>query len=414
MPNKVSCVLFAWELGANYGHLARDLPVAENLRAAGHNVIFAVRDTRVAAELLGPRGFVFMQAPVSLYPSEGIQAPASYAEILLAEGWGDRISLFGRTKAWLNLVSLVRPDVIVADHAPMALLIAKIANIPVIALGSGFEIPPAVSPLPSIRLWDAVSSARLEHSEIQVLGRLNTVITVLGGKPLMRLTDLFPSNPVFATFAELDHYGKRAGANYIGSIHGLKAANPICWPEGDGVRILAYLRPNQRTTGITLTALIESGFRTICAVPDANKEFIRKYSSASLTIHPGPVASGQLLLPDTVAINYGGHGTIAMALTAGIPQLLIPQTVEQLLVAKKVEALGAGIVVEREMSKNSILLALNKLITDPVYRNAAMHFADKYRTCTPERAVNLATEAILAACGICDEKQPCITTALLN
>lgn len=49
-------ILFAWELGANLGHLARDIPVAEQLRKLGHDVTFAARDLRVAQEMLAPRG----------------------------------------------------------------------------------------------------------------------------------------------------------------------------------------------------------------------------------------------------------------------------------------------------------------------------------------------------------------------
>ena len=48
--------LFAWELGGDYGHLARLLPVALELRARGHEVVFAVRDLMGAEKLLTPHG----------------------------------------------------------------------------------------------------------------------------------------------------------------------------------------------------------------------------------------------------------------------------------------------------------------------------------------------------------------------
>ncbi|MCX7168728.1 MAG: UDP-glucuronosyltransferase, partial [Proteobacteria bacterium] len=146
----MSRYLFAWELGANYGHLARDLPVAERLRAAGHAVSFAVSDTRTAAELLTPRRLPFVQAPLALRPARLANPPVNYAELLLAENWGDRTSLLGRVKAWQTLIALIRPSMIVADHAPTALLAARCCGTPSIAMGSGFEIPPLVSPLPSI------------------------------------------------------------------------------------------------------------------------------------------------------------------------------------------------------------------------------------------------------------------------
>ena len=43
-------ILFAWELGANLGHLTRDLPLARACRDAGLEVIFAVPNLRAAAD----------------------------------------------------------------------------------------------------------------------------------------------------------------------------------------------------------------------------------------------------------------------------------------------------------------------------------------------------------------------------
>jgi hypothetical protein len=91
----MSRILFAWELGANLGHLSRDVPVAEKLREAGHDVVFAVRDTRVAAEILTPRQFDFIQSPVFLGRAHLSEPPANYAEILEAEGWCDHTALRG-------------------------------------------------------------------------------------------------------------------------------------------------------------------------------------------------------------------------------------------------------------------------------------------------------------------------------
>ena len=56
-------VVFAWEPGANYGHLARDLLIAEGLRDRGCSVLFVVRDLWIADEILTPRQFAFIGTP---------------------------------------------------------------------------------------------------------------------------------------------------------------------------------------------------------------------------------------------------------------------------------------------------------------------------------------------------------------
>src|SRR5262245_54203875 len=99
----MSRILIAWELGSHLGHLTRLAPVAENLRAAGHQVLFAVRDLRNAALTLGPRGFAFVQAPFFHRRPAQPQAPGSHAEMLALEGYGDATAIWGLVRGWLGV-----------------------------------------------------------------------------------------------------------------------------------------------------------------------------------------------------------------------------------------------------------------------------------------------------------------------
>lgn len=74
-PNVVARVLIAWELGSNHGHLATCLRVAAAL-SPRHEVVFAVRDVRAAAELLAPnRQHARASDPRNAWPF--VQAPAA-------------------------------------------------------------------------------------------------------------------------------------------------------------------------------------------------------------------------------------------------------------------------------------------------------------------------------------------------
>lgn len=395
----MSRFLFAWELGANFGHLARDLPVARQLRTVGYRVVFAVRDTRIAAELLDQHRFAYVQAPLPQTPMRLARPPANYAELLLAEGWGDRMSLFGRVRAWHALFALVRPDVLIADHAPTALLAARIAGICRVAFGSGFEIPPLASPLPSIRPWEEIPAERLRQSEAMVLVQANACAVALGGETLSSFADLFPPTPVLATFAELDHYGERENAAYVGSIHGIEHADVVAWPEGEGPRVFVYLRPGHPGVAAALAALAESGSRAVCVVPGIGKDLLEKFASPRLAIYPQPIATEPLLANASVAICHGSAGAVAEALLAGVPLLMMPTTVEQYLCAKRVVAFGGGIVLDKQIGKKVVAEALGTLCVAASHRQAARHFAGKYREYAPDRSSALAVKAILAACG---------------
>ena len=154
----MSRILFAWELGANYGHLTRMAPIAEKLRGAGHQVFFAVRDMRSAAEILGPKGFAFTQAPIPSGRPRPKSGPGNHAEMLALEGYADRVTLWGMARGWISLAQLFRAELVVADHAPGALLAAWILGLPRAQIGSGFEIPPSGLPLPAIRPWENISA----------------------------------------------------------------------------------------------------------------------------------------------------------------------------------------------------------------------------------------------------------------
>lgn len=387
--------LFAWELGANYGHLTRDIQVAESLRALGHKVFFAVCDTRIASELLAPHFFEFVQAPIPRSRPRLIQPPANYAELLLAEGWGEQSSLVGRLRAWIALFQLTRPDTVIADHSPTALLAAHIAGLNRVAFGNGFEIPPSIMPLPSIRPWESIATSRLEQSDKQVLGQVNIATLALGGKPLARLQEIFLPKSVLASFSELDHYGVRENVVYTGSIYGIELADKVEWKNNSGPKILAYLRLNQKATGDALSALAMAGKQTICIVPGISQEQAGKYASPKLSIYSRPVALAPLLANADVMINYGGLGVISETLLAGVPMILIPAMVEQYLVSNKVEMMGAGILLREARSESDLLEALRKMLENNSFQNAAQDFAEKYRESSTEHNAELAAQTIL-------------------
>lgn len=252
----MSRILFAWELGANLGHLARVAPIAEKLRAAGHQVLFAVRDVKSGARVLGAKGFAFAQAPYWHRRAGPPQAPGNHAEMLALEGYADPASLWGMVRGWITLVHLFRAEVIIADHSPGALIAGRILGLPQAQLGTGFEIPPQVTPLPSIRPWENVPQERLQRSEHRLVESINSAIRSFRGPELERLADLFKTEArILATFPQLDPFGPRPNERYVGPIYEARSGDEFAWPDGDRLRIFAYVRPNFRAIGNITRAL---------------------------------------------------------------------------------------------------------------------------------------------------------------
>ncbi|HJV91907.1 MAG TPA: nucleotide disphospho-sugar-binding domain-containing protein [Azonexus sp.] len=399
----MSRILIALELGGNYGHLAVCLPIAKALRARGHAVAFALRDLRLAAEWLAPAGFPFIQSPVPLKTARLSRPPANYAEILLGEGYGDVDGLSGLVGAWRNAFRLAQADLIVADHAPTALFAARLAAIPHVALGSGFTVPPAQSPLPSIRPWEDIPKSRLERSGRVADERLFRVAAKLGCTYHAGLSGLFGTNDLLTTFEELDCYAPRSGGRYIGPIYALPDTSSVVWPSSTGSRILVYMRPDVPGLPELLTALAAGDAAVLCVIPGAKPELSRQFAGTKLQIVPQPVNLQELLAQADLVVSYGGHGFLCEALQAGRPLLIVPQFVEQALNARGVERLGAGIAIGADRSREVFGGALARILGDPGFTERARTFAERHALHTPGRSVVLAVEAIEA---VLNDKHP--------
>ena len=148
----MSRIVFAWELGANYGYISQFLPFARELRKRGHEVVMAVRELHHASRMLEDNNIPVMQAPLWLPTLQGLpDPPLNYAEILLRYGYHDPAGLAGVVSAWRAMLMLFRADVIIASHAPTALFAARSMGLTAAALGTGFSIPPRLNPTPNLR-----------------------------------------------------------------------------------------------------------------------------------------------------------------------------------------------------------------------------------------------------------------------
>ncbi|MHA6845578.1 glycosyltransferase [Ralstonia syzygii] len=391
----ISRILFAWELGANLGHLARDLPVAQQLRALGHDVLFAVKDVHVATQLLKPAGFRFVQAPRPSLPLRIASPPLNYSGILMGAGYFDSTLLSGLINAWMKIFDAYSPDIAVINHAPTALLAARIRDLPAIATCIGFELPPDTDVLPSIRPWEDIPKHRLRQADTLTLQQINGVLCLHGALPLRRVADLFAGVPaILTTLPELDHYGERTNANYVGPISALSNVAERSWPRGGDTRVFAYLRPSVPGLEPLLAALRETDTSVLCVAPGISHEVANRFASPSFEIVTQPIALGAVLKDADLAVVYG-TGTMADALLAGVPLLMVPQVVEQALAARRIEALGAGILWAPPRTPESARSVLARALDSPALRHNAQQFAHRHREHTPDRAISDIADAIL-------------------
>lgn len=163
-------IAFAWELGANLGHLSRGSPLAQRLQVQGFRTIFAVRDIALAHSLLTAARVDFVAAPRYKGAYRSARPPINYSELLAECGYLDPLALRALVRAWIGLWRTIDPAVVVIDHSPTALLAARVLRIPAVLIGTGFTIPPGADPMPSMRPGMRTSAEELSGQRMRRFG----------------------------------------------------------------------------------------------------------------------------------------------------------------------------------------------------------------------------------------------------
>lgn len=373
----MASILYAWEFGANLGHVGAFMPLARSLRDQGHEVHWAVTQPASVGDFLAAQNFSCVAAPVIPELSRP-GPPLSYADILLRFGYADAKALFGLVGAWRELMRLTGAQMVMADHAPTAVLAARTVGLPVMLFSNGFTVPPRLSPLPNMRPWAEVAPQVLLDLDQAALRNINHVLQRFGQPAMAHLANLFDvAEESLVSFPELDHYADRGPARYWGSLPSAGGGERLNWPAG-GTRIFAYLRREVVHAEAVLTALHALGHATLVYFPDLPAEFAARFSAPHLQFATHPADIDQMTQEADLAVTYSSLATTTAFLLAGKPLLLLPTHLEQYLVARRVVDMGAGEVVSPEAPVGDLVPTLTKLLTNPDYRQNAQAFAAKY------------------------------------
>lgn len=369
-------ILLAWELGANLGHLMPLRRLAQAFRTLGHDCLFAARDLAAAEEALEPELGPVLQAPLRAGTARNlVRTQVSYASLLNNSGFDDVTGLAGRVRAWRTLLQQQGASMLVADHAPTAALAARTLDLPVLALGTGFTVPPLTAPFPVFRPDAVVSDVILLHNESAVLGNINAALARLQLPALPRLQGLYENAlSRVMSYPELDHYEVARREPYCG-VPDSAYGGPPPWPNAVGPKILGYLRGG-KTLNTVLEALQRSSACVLVRVGDASAARLRQYERPGMHIVEAPLDMRAAARDCDAFVSYASHGMAAELLLAGKPGLLLPDTLERELVARRVKQLGAALVPGS--GDFNLSAALRQLIDDPAPRAAAASFSARH------------------------------------
>ncbi len=388
----MATLLGTWELGRGYGHIAHLAPLAAALAARGHAMKVAVRHPATARAAPGAPFAEVLAAPV--HPIVAPPAPTlTYAQVIADGGFADPAAATGLVRRWLALFEQTAPDAVVAEHAPASLLAAHVAGLPAAMIGAGWAVPPRERPLPSLMPWREVGERERAAADAAADAVVRAVCRAFGAPLLDGLAALIAPVPAYlTTLPELDPYGPRRGATYYGVMNGFRPSRPAPWPASGGRRVFVYLPFEHALASALAAALGALGWATVWHAPRA-----APFALSPTIVHtPEPVDLVEALADAELLIGRGGHASSCEALMAGRPNFVLPDSLDTILVARRINLGRFGAATIAGADAATLRAALEALVADPGVAAALAAARTRYLAYRPEAAAAQLAAALLA------------------
>lgn len=381
-------VLLVNELGTGFGHATNLLAIGRALADLGYQVTCAMADLVHPAVLLRQAGFAVLQAPT--WPSVGHGETGCYADILALIGFENAPALTLMTAGWQDLIGLVKPDLIVADHSPTAALAAFGVN-PVVMLGNGFTLPPDnLGEYPML----APDAAPLVPQS-----RLLEVIHEVQGNRQRPAPETLPGllSAAFRgvlSLPELDVYADIRAEETLPPLADL----PVYTPRRAAGSVYAYLTDYHRELRTIADALVEVDADVACYVSGhADIAGVLERGGVELLDEPADLT---VILPQvSVVVSHASMGMAHAGLVAGRPQLVLPHDLEKECTARALDALGVCVSLHSAFDSDDIVQSIEQLLGPGSHEDHAAVCAQAVLAREPVDALAVIVEACVELMG---------------
>jgi UDP:flavonoid glycosyltransferase YjiC (YdhE family) len=385
-------LVFCWEFGEGYGHVAGFRKIAQELKKNGIKVTWILRHLDFAHLVQEEQDDVF-QAPHTRSTNANKESTLSYSHMLSFLGYSNRQLLLNLVTTWRQLLSMIDADMIVADHAPTALIAAKTLNIKSAMIGTGFFSPPRMDVFPQFCVFPDQPIEKLKQFDQIFIDTINHSLSHFNLAPIKSATDIFSVEEDFlCTFAELDHYPNRPNAQYWGARFSNEMGKQVSYST-DKFRIFVYMHERSQQFTNVMEWLNTSDAEVIVHIPkiDVLKASL---SYPNITFYPEPANMESVLQQVDLVICNGGHGTVAATLLAGVKVLMLPIQLEQMMLSQLLTKRGFGAFLSADEPKERVNKMLEYLQKESDITNNVKRFRDYYAGYTSE----LQSDEIVSRC----------------
>lgn len=374
--------MLAWEGGAGRGHvvtLARVARALSGLAPCDASLGWMDHAAEIAPWCEAVFPGVNLPYDRDGRKERGALPSSTWAEWLNDCGFANGPIMAQRVGWWLDTLQRRDIGLLIGDYAPCALMAGRIAGIATLAIGTGYGIPP--SNLPNFPVFLDDFSLR-ETDEAQLVEILNHSLGPLGLPSLTYLPEIYTrSGEMVRSLAMLDPYCHNRTNSYLPPV-----ADYAGMSSGKGDTAFCYFSTTELENEDLVIALESCRLPLRAYIPKAPDGVRERLATAGMKVESKPIPVTEIAATARVLFNSGQHGMLCLGLAAGIPQLCMPQHLEQLYVARKAQEAGvANVLWPAGSPSNDILEAMQTVWEDATASANALELAS---TLAPSFALN--------------------------
>lgn len=368
--------LLCWEYGAGLGHVAALRTIARALKRLGWMTTLVNPSTVSVAPDDCFDDILTIPAANQLL-THTIADPdtpiASYNHAVWNFGFHSTKFVFTRLQLWNALFARIKPDLVIADFAPCALMAAR-GDFPTIALGNGYTLPPV-----NIKRYPRFFDIEDGFDGAEMLGSVNSALRLCGKTELDFLPEIFRADyQACRTFENTDPFQKVRSPPASGP---LLPAIVVRAPVKPARRVFVYL--THCKPGI-LRHVVDAVSRMDIPVDIyalQNEQIEQKPDGDNEVIHFGnPISLERIISDYSLVIHLGGHSLALELVVSGVPQLLLPVDIEKVLLGNNLDRAGLAAVHRVDIDLDSVVLdaAIKNALEDAGLKKRVRVFADQY------------------------------------
>ena len=358
-------ILMAWELGGGFGHARRLADLANALVARGHDVAVAAADPEKVRQcgFHGSELQMIPQWPGIATSSTKTVLAATFGDLLAELIFRNEAEITERIGLWDRVFSSFKTELLLADYAPGAVLAAR-GKLSIVNIGDSYYLPP-----PELPRFPHLFKTAPRYSEAQATERINLALAKFSREPLSAFPDVCRADATLVTnFPALDIYASTRGFAAIGPLAKMPSIN-----SARPKNLFGYFGSGTEFNPRIVNGLLGSGCSGRVVIPGLRSNPVKDHFTTPLKFTSQLADLSTAFEGTAVFASHGGAQTMAAALCAGVPQVVVAIDDEKGLLGRCIADLGAGISLRAENLQSKDLGAAIRLVaTEPKFRRAAL------------------------------------------